>query len=64
MNKPIVYCLCGRRVPLTKIGGQYQYSWFGTCPECGRDWSIDCEAWAEEHEEGEEEEDDSSKWCW
>jgi len=35
----IIKCLCGRRVKLKRVGGQYQHEYQNRC-ECGRIWFI------------------------
>jgi hypothetical protein len=36
-------CTCGKRFWLKLVGGQYQYTWKGTCTNCGTLWYADCE---------------------
>lgn len=33
-------CQCGNEIALKLVGGQYQYSYRGTCA-CGRDWLLE-----------------------
>ncbi|MDO8549683.1 MAG: hypothetical protein Q7S39_05980 [Ignavibacteria bacterium] len=33
-------CTCGKKLQLTLIGGQYQFSWQNKC-ECGRIWYLE-----------------------
>jgi len=35
-----IKCLCGRKVTLEIVGGQYQSIYQGDC-ECGRKWSLE-----------------------
>jgi len=35
-----IKCLCGRKVTLEIIGGQYQNTYHGDC-ECGREWALE-----------------------
>lgn len=35
-----IKCLCGRKVTLEIVGGQYQNTYQGEC-ECGRKWSLE-----------------------
>lgn len=51
-NKPApkVTCSCGDLVVMSLVGGQYQYTWKGTCITCNIEWFIDCEKHMEEME--------------
>jgi len=39
-TKVRIKCLCGRKVTLEIVGGQYQNTYQGEC-ECGRKWSLE-----------------------
>lgn len=39
-DKMEIKCLCGKKVVLELLGGQYQDTYQGKC-ECGRIWSLD-----------------------
>jgi hypothetical protein len=38
-TKVVIKCLCGKRVTLDLIGGQYQDEFQGDC-KCGRKWLL------------------------
>jgi len=38
---PSVKCSCGTVFKPELVGGQYQYSWSGSCPKCERLWLIE-----------------------
>jgi len=51
-NQVIFTCpCCQNQVTLYLIGGQYQYSFEGKCPDCEQYWCLDGE---DGHEEGDE----------
>jgi len=35
-----VICRCGTKVEMTVVGGQYQYTYEGTCPKCKTMWQL------------------------
>jgi len=37
---PRLICICGEEIELELVGGQYQSSWDGSCPNCGRLWQV------------------------
>ena len=44
MRDPILTCTCRTVIEdLDCPGGQYQYTWFGKCQECGQEWKVSSE---------------------
>jgi hypothetical protein len=39
-KKVTINCLCGKKVRLELLGGQYQNTYYGNCV-CGRKWSLE-----------------------
>lgn len=47
-----VKCSCETMVDVTVIGGQYQYTYEGTCLKCGHTWQlVDISAHVDEFDE-------------
>jgi len=40
-DKMVIQCICGKRVILKLVGGQYQNLYQGECQKCGRKWSLE-----------------------
>jgi len=64
-----VICKCGTIVDVETVGGQYQYTYEGTCPKCKTMWQLidviaECDENIEIGEHGydpEEETDETSR---